>query len=73
MPVVGINFSFNKLESSSKTKLCIYSYNSRGFSVEKQNFCSSLFNLTGDYLPILCNQENFLYGSSSYKVKQALP
>ena len=55
------------------SKLCIYSYNSRGFSEEKQNLCSKLFNNSGDCLPILCNQENFLYKSCSYKVKQALP
>ena len=54
-------------------KLCFYSYNSRGFSDEKQRFCFNLFNLTGDFLPILCNQENFLYKSSAYKVQQALP
>ena len=52
-------------------KLCFY--NSRGFSDEKQRFCFNLFNLTGDFLPILCNQENFLYKSSAYKVQQALP
>ena len=29
--------------------------------------------MTGEFLPILCNQENFLYKASSYKVQQALP
>ena len=62
-------YSGEKLSS----KLCIYSYNSRGFSLEKQTICSKLFDNSGDSLPILCNQENFLYKSTSYKVKQALP
>ena len=63
--------SFNN--KNIQSKLCLYSFNSRGFSADKQSFCFKLFNSTGDYLPILCNQENFLYKSSSYKVNQALP
>ena len=49
------------------------SSNKSGFSSEKQNFCQQLFNTTGDHLPILCNQENFLYKANSYKINKALP
>ena len=71
--MVTINSAQGETFSNNQTKLCIYSYNSRGFSAEKQNFCYKLFDNTGDYLPILCNQENFLYKSCRYKVQQALP
>ena len=50
--------SFNN--TNIQSKLGLYSFNSRGFSADKQSFCFKLFNSTGDYLPILCNQENFL-------------
>ena len=72
-PTARINSSLRSFNKTDMTKLCFYSYNSRGFSAEKQDFCSYLFKQTGDFLPILCNQENFLYKSSSYKVQQALP
>jgi hypothetical protein len=68
-----INPDLSFRNKSMQSKLCLYSYNSRGFSAEKQNLCFKLFNSSGDSLPILCNQENFLYKSSSYKVNQALP
>ena len=42
------------------TKLVIYSYNSRGFSQDKQYVCNHLISISGEKLPILCNQENFL-------------
>ena len=29
--------------------------------------------VTGDKIPILCNQENFLLRENTYKIKQALP
>ena len=51
------------------------SYNSRGFSEQKQNFCMSLTSksIIGDQLAILCNQENFLLRSSSYKIIRTFP
>ena len=58
---------------NGKGSLCIFSYDSRGFSEEKQNACESLFTSTTEYYPILCNQENFLLKGNSYKVSQCLP
>ena len=40
--------------------ICIYSYNSRDLTEEKQDICKILFVETEKYYPILCNQENFL-------------
>ena len=58
-----------------ETELCFLSYNTRGFGILKQNFCKQLVSKTivGSKIPILCNQENFLLRSSSYKINQALP
>jgi len=55
------------------TKICLFSYNSRGFSQEKQEFCNFLMKLSGNKLGILCNQENFLFKANSYKINQCLP
>ena len=57
------------------SKLCILSYNSRGFAPEKQDFCQFLTSkaVVGDNLPILCNQENFVLRGNSYKINQTLP
>ena len=54
--------------------LIVYSYNSRGFSLEKQDVCKSLVNSknNSDCIPILCNQENFLLKSNGYLIEQAL-
>ena len=51
------------------------SYNSRGFSKQKQEFCQSLISksIIGDRLAIFCNQENFLLRSSCYKINQTFP
>ena len=59
---------------NDQTKLCILSYNSRGFSADKQEFCKLITSkaIIGDKLPILCNQENFLLRGNSYKINQAL-
>ena len=59
---------------NDNSKLCIISYNSRGFSSEKQDFCQLLTSKTvvGNNLPILCNQENFVLRGNSYKINQAL-
>ena len=58
---------------ASNKALCIFSYNSRGFSEDKQEVCRELMMGTEEYYPILCNQENFLLKSNCYKVKQCLP
>ena len=57
------------------SKLCIISYNSRGFSPEKQDFCQLITSkaVVGDNLPILCNQENFVLRGNSYRINQTLP
>ena len=54
-------------------KLCIYSYNSRGFNLDKQILCRKLLNSSGCTASILCNQENFILKSNGYVIKQALP
>ena len=57
----------------ARNAVCIYSYNSRGFSEDKQEVCRTLMIENEKYYPILCNQENFLLKRNSYKVKQCLP
>ena len=54
-------------------KLCIFSYNSRGFNADKQLFCLKLLMSSGSSTTILCNQENFLLKANGYIIKQALP
>lgn len=58
---------------NSKDSVCIFSYDSRVFSEEKQDICKTLMVNTEKYYPILCNQENFLLQGNSFKVKQCLP
>ena len=53
--------------------LCIYSYNSRGFSMEKQEVCKKLINSGSNEITILCNQENFLLKANGYIIEQTLP
>ncbi len=53
--------------------VCIYSFNSRGFSEEKQELCRVLMVGSENNAPILCNQENFLLHGNRRKVKQCLP
>ena len=55
-----------------KDSVCIFSYNSRAFSQEKQDLCKMLMINSEKYFPILCNQENFLLQSNNFKVKQCL-
>ena len=57
----------------TKGKICIFSYNSRGFSNEKQDICKMLMTQTEDYYPILCNQKNFLFQGNRYLAKKCLP
>ena len=59
--------------NQGKDSICIYSYNSRRFSEDKQDVCKILFVDTEKYYPILCNQENFLLKGYNYKIKQCLP
>ena len=59
---------------SPKEKICVFSWNSRGFGQEKQIFAKTLVSvIAGQKMPILCNQENFLLKGNMYKVLQALP
>ena len=55
--------------------LCVYSYNSRGFGKNKQEFCEYLVSesVAGNKIPILCNQENFILKGNSYKISQSIP
>ena len=53
--------------------VCVFSYNSRGFSDDKQKLCKTLMVNSEKYFPILCNQENFLLYGNRFKVKQCLP
>ena len=57
----------------TKGKICIFSYNSRGCSNEKQDICKMLMTQTEDYYPILSNQENFLLQGNRYLAKKCLP
>ena len=60
-------------DTSTKGKISIFSYNSRGFSNKKQDICKILMTQTEDYYPILCNQENFLLQGNRYLAKKCLP
>ena len=53
--------------------ICIYSFNSRGFSDDKHDICRLFMLENENFVPILCNQENFLQLNNGYRVKQALP
>ena len=53
--------------------ICVYSYNSRGYSLDKQQFCRNLLNGNNDEISILCNQENFVLKSNEYLIQKSLP
>ena len=57
------------------SRVCFYSYNSRGFSSIKQDFIRFLLSdtVTASSIPIFCNQENFILRENSYKLRKALP
>ena len=57
----------------SKDYVYIFSYNSRGFTDEKQAVCRDLMLNADNYFPILCNQEDFLLHINRYKVTLYLP
>ena len=77
--LTGVNNQFifasksNHSYTDGKGSICIFSYNSRGFTEDKQEICKTLLMDTDEYYPILCNQENFLLKSNSYKVTQCFP
>ena len=53
--------------------LCIYSYNSRGFDSTKQHILKTLLSISGDSLPVICNQENFLLKANGFIIEKYLP
>ena len=53
-------------------KLCIFSYNSRGFNKSEQHFLKESTLTAGDSLPVICNQESFLLKVNEYVAKKAL-
>ena len=59
--------------TNGKGSICIFSYNSRGFTDDKQEICKTLMVDADEYYPILCNQENFLLKANSYKARQCFP
>ena len=56
-----------------KSKLCIFSYNSTGFGICKQNMIQTLMTIAGNKIPIICNQENFVLNGNGYFFKKAFP
>ena len=60
---------------NTNTKVCIFSYNSRGLSDINKNFMKLLVSdeVTGGKIPILCNQENFQLRDNTYRLNQVLP
>ena len=56
------------------TEVCVISYNTRGFGIEKQEYCKYLLSnqFVGNKTPILCIQEHFIMRSNSYKIIRAL-
>ena len=52
--------------------LCFVSYNSRGYCIQKQDFCKFICSsaFVGKSLPIVCNQENFILGGNVHKINQ---
>lgn len=69
----SIRTYLSKMANTNKNTLCIFSYNSRGFSEEKRDLCKTLMIQSENYIPILCNQENFLLQGNGYKIEQCLP
>ena len=65
-----MNFDKN---DKGKEKVCVFSFNSRGFREEKANICKTLFMENSKYFPVLCNQENFILKGNNYKINQCLP
>ncbi len=55
-----------------KEEIKIYSYNSRGFDMIKQNYCIEILNTDSKSVPILCNQENFILKGNGHIIRKAL-
>ena len=53
--------------------ICIFSYNSRGFDITKQDVLKSLLSVSGSNSTIICNQENFLLKANGYIADKCLP
>ena len=49
------------------------SYNTRGFSAQKQLVCQKLVTIASNKIPIICTQETFILRSNAYKISKALP
>ena len=54
---------------STKSNICLYSYNSCGSSEEKLSYIQDIINLSGNKMPIFLVQEHFLLRSNVYKFK----
>ena len=77
-----VNLDKSKKDSSNDTSsgtkniyksICFFSYNSRGFGEANQEVCKTLMVENDYYIPILCNQENFILHGNRRKVAQCLP
>ena len=67
-----INVSTSVLSNSQDKYFCIYSYNSRGFTADKQEVYKELLQDDKMVISILCNQENVLLKANGYMIEQAL-
>ena len=76
-PGVWNNPTHNKVSEDLVTEIpvCLLLWNSRGSSEQKMQFLQKLVSpcIVGSKIPIICNQENFLLRSNSYKIFQAVP
>ena len=70
--MAAINVSKSVLSYFQDKYFCIYSYNSRGFTADKQEVCQKLLHADKMVIPILCNQEKFLLKVNGYIIEQAL-
>ncbi len=62
----------NSIFEDGKSSICFFSFNSRGFSEDKQDLCKILMIESVKYIPVLCNQENFLLYGNRRRVEQCL-
>ena len=60
------------MANTNKNSLCVFSYNSRDFSDKKKDLCKILMIHSENYVPILCNQENYLVQGNGYRIEQCL-
>jgi hypothetical protein len=59
----------------TQNKVCLISWISRGSNEQKLQFAKFLVSpqVVGNKIPILCNQENFILKSNTYRLFQAIP